>query len=98
MKKKINYTRAYCETCNDYHYKYWLDGSEEIIDEEDVDELLSTGMYYTERKVDWKYSFKGDVKRMFKALKMMLLYAFLCFIMPFVKLYEMCAEYKKFYR
>ena len=78
--------------------KYWLDGSEEIIDEEDVDELLSTGMYYTERKVDWKYSFKGDMKRMFKALKMMLLYAFLCFIMPFVKLYEMCAEYKKFYR
>lgn len=33
---------------------------------------------------------------MFKALKMMLLYAFLCFIMPFVKLYEMCAEYKSF--
>ena len=98
MKKKINYTRVYCETCNDYHYKYWLDGSKEIIDEEDVDELLSTGMYYMERKVDRKYSFKGDMKRMFKALKMMLLYAFLCFIMPFVKLYEMCAEYKKFYR
>ena len=52
MKKKINYPRVYCETCNDYHYKYWLDGSEEIIDEEDVDELLSTGMYYAERKAD----------------------------------------------
>ena len=52
MKKKINYTRAYCETCNDYHYKYWLDGSKEVIDEEDVDELLSTGMYYAERKAD----------------------------------------------
>ena len=52
VKKKINYSRVYCETCNDYHYKYWLDGSEEIIDEEDVDDLLSTGMYYMERKVD----------------------------------------------
>ena len=52
MKKKINYTRAYCETCNDYHYKYWLDGSKEVIDEEDVDELLSTGMYYVECKAD----------------------------------------------
>ena len=41
---------------------------------------------------------KGGMKRMFKALKVMLLYAFLCFIIPFVKLYEMCAEYKKFYR
>ena len=52
VKKKIEYSRVYCETCNDYHYKYWLDGSEEIIDEEDVDELLSTGMYYVERKAD----------------------------------------------
>ena len=52
MKKKINYSRVYCETCNDYHYKYWLDGNEENIDEEDVDELLSTGMYYVERKAD----------------------------------------------
>ena len=52
MKKKIEYSRVYCETCNDYHYKYWLDGSKEIIDEEDVDELLSTGMYYAEHKAD----------------------------------------------
>ena len=52
MKKKINYSRVYCETCYDYHYKYWLDGNEENIDEEDVDVLLSTGMYYMERKVD----------------------------------------------
>ena len=28
MKKKINYSRVYCETCNDYHYKYWLDGKQ----------------------------------------------------------------------
>lgn len=40
---------------------------------------------------------KGDMKRMFKALKMMLLYAFLCFTIPFVKLYEIYTEYKKFY-
>ena len=52
VRKKINYSRVYCETCNDYHYKYWLDGNEENIDEEDVHDLLSTGMYYMERKVD----------------------------------------------
>lgn len=52
VRKKINYSRVYCETCNDYHYKYWLDGNEENIDEEDVDDLLSTGMYYMERKAD----------------------------------------------
>ena len=55
-KKKGKKPRLYlvldCETCNDYHYKYWLDGNKEIIDEEDVDELLSTGMYYVERKAD----------------------------------------------
>ncbi|MBQ8993053.1 MAG: hypothetical protein IJ085_02840 [Turicibacter sp.] len=52
MRKRINYSRFYCETCNDYHCQYWLDGSEENIDEEEVHELLSTGMYYMERKVD----------------------------------------------
>ena len=30
----------------------WSCEQEEIIDEEDVDELLSTGMYYVERKAD----------------------------------------------
>ena len=52
MKKKIEYSRVYCETCNDYHYKYWLGGSKEIIDEEDVEELLSTRRYYGERKAE----------------------------------------------
>lgn len=52
MRKRINYSFFYCETCNDDHYTYWLDDSKENLSEEEVHELLDTGMYYMERKVD----------------------------------------------